>query len=291
MLTQFRSFAKTPVAKGLLGVLAASFIIWGIRDVFRNGAASDAVITAGPRTVNAVRFRQMFQEELKQYSQQSGQTISVQDAVSHNIDRQVADAIASDEALAAYIDRSGIHPSDKQIVAEIAKAPRFFNAVSGKFDRQAYEAFVQQIGMTDAQFEGLLRDDLAQTQFVSGVAAGLRAPLLFSALQAAYDGEGRSFSYFVLPATAVTAVRAPDRRPDERLHQAERRQDDAARSAGVHRGSRSPPRSWRRPRSPTRPWCRSASTSRRTACPRLISAPWWRSPCATPARAAWSRRA
>ena len=209
MLTQFRSFAKTPVAKLLLAVLAGSFLIWGIRDVFRNGMASDAVIVAGSRTVTSARFRQMFQDELKQYSQQTGQTVTVQDAVSHNIDRQVADAIAADEALAAYIDRIGIRPGDKQIVAEIAKAPRFFNAVSGRFDRQAYEAFVQQIGMTDAEFEALLRDQLAQTQFVSGVAAGLRAPLLFSALQAAYDGEGRTFSYFVLPPTAVPAPVQP----------------------------------------------------------------------------------
>ncbi len=209
MLTQFRSFAKTPVAKLLLAVLAGSFLIWGIRDVFRNGVASDAVITAGGRTVTSTRFRQMFQDELKQYGQQTGQTVTVQDAISHNIDRQVADAIAADEALAAFIDHIGIRPGDKQIVAEIAKAPRFFNAVSGRFDRQAYEAFVQQIGMTDTEFENLLRDQLAQTQFVSGIAAGLRAPLLFSALQAAYAGEGRSFGYFVLPATAVPAPAQP----------------------------------------------------------------------------------
>ncbi len=209
MLTQFRSFAKTPIAKLLLAVLAGSFLIWGIRDVFRNGVASDAVITAGLRTVTSARFRQMFQDELKQYGQQTGQTVSVQDAVSHNIDHQVADAIAADEALAAYIDRIGIRPGDKQIVAEIAKAPRFFNAVSGRFDRQAYEDFVRQIGMTDAEFEGVLHDELAQTQFVSGVAAGLRAPLLFSALQAAYAGEGRTFDYFVLPATAVPAPAQP----------------------------------------------------------------------------------
>ncbi len=209
MLTQFRSFAKTPIAKLLLAVLAGSFLIWGIRDVFRQGVATDAVITAGGRTVTSARFRQMFQDELKQYGQQSGQTVTVQDAISHNIDHQVADAIAADEALAAYIDRIGIRPSDKQVLAEIAKAPRFFNAVSGRFDRQEYEKFVQQIGMTDAEFEGVLRDELAQTQFVSGVAAGLRAPLLFSALQAAYAGEGRSFSYFVLPATAVPTPAQP----------------------------------------------------------------------------------
>ena len=209
MLSQFRALAKTPVAKVLLAVLAGSFLIWGIRDVFRNATASDTIIQAGPRAINAVRFKQMVQDELNQYDQQSGQTLTLQDALAHNIDRQIADNIAAEEAMAAYIQKIGIRPADKQIVAEIAKAPRFFNAVSGQFDRPAYEQFVQQIGMTDAEFEGVLRDELAQTQYISGMATGLRAPLLFSALQAAYDGEGRSFSAFVLPISAVPPPAQP----------------------------------------------------------------------------------
>ena len=36
-------------------------------------------------------------------------------------------------------------------------------------------AFIQQNGLTDQEFERVLRDELAQTQFVSGMAAGLRA--------------------------------------------------------------------------------------------------------------------
>ena len=209
MLSQFRALAKTPVAKVLLAVLAASFLIWGIRDVFRNFTASDAVIQVGSRTINGPRFKQMMQDELAQYAQQSGQTISLQDAVAHNVDRQIADNLASQEAMAVYIQRIGVRPSDKQVVNEIAKAPRFFNPVSGQFDRQAYESYVQQSGFTDAQFEELLRDDLAQTQFISGMASGLRAPLLFSALQAAYAGEGRTFSYFVLPTDAVPPPAPP----------------------------------------------------------------------------------
>jgi peptidyl-prolyl cis-trans isomerase D len=209
MLSQFRALAKSPVAKVLIAVLVASFGLWGIRDVFRGISTGDSVVQAGSRSVSAPRFRQMFMDELKQYNQQSGQNITVQDAVAHNLDRQVADGIAADEAFAEFLRRSGVIPSDKLVVDEIRKAPRFFNAVSGKFDRQSYEQFVQQIGMSDAEFEAVLRDQLAQTQFVSGMAAGMRAPLLYSALQAAYVGEGRTFSYLVLGPNAVPAPTQP----------------------------------------------------------------------------------
>ena len=209
MLSQFRALAKTPVAKVLFFILGASFVLWGIRGVAVSAGQSNAVVKAGSRTVDTEHFRQMFESELKQYGQQSGQPITVQDALAHNADRQIADAIASDEAFAEYIRRAGVQPADKLVVDEIHKAPRFFNPVSGLFDRQSYEQFVHQIGMTAPQFEDLLRDQLAQTQFVSGVAAAMRAPLLFSAVQAAYSGEGRDFSYLVLGPTAVTAPAQP----------------------------------------------------------------------------------
>lgn len=209
MLSQFRALAKSPVAKVLIALLVASFGLWGIRDVFRGITTGDSVVQAGKRTVSAARFRQMFMDELKQYNQQSGQNITVQDAVAHNLDRQVADSIASDEAFAEFLRRSGVVPSDKLVVDEIRKAPRFFNAVSGRFDRDSYEQFVRQIGMSDAEFEAVLRDQLAQTQFVSGMAAGMRAPLLYSALQAAFVGEGRTFSYLVLGPNAVPAPTLP----------------------------------------------------------------------------------
>ena len=151
----------------------------------------------------------MFQDELQQFDQQSGQTLTTQDALAHGVERQVADGIAAEEAMAAYIEKIGLRPSDKQIVAEISKAPRFFNPVSGAFDKDAYKAFVQQLGLTDAEFENILRDQLAQTQFISGIATGLRAPLLFSALQASFDNEGRSFSDLVLPPSAVPAPAQP----------------------------------------------------------------------------------
>ena len=111
--------------------------------------------------------------------------------------------------MAAYLARIGVRPSDSQVLGEISKAPRFYNPVTGVFDRDAYKTFVQGLGLTESEFENILRDQVAQTQFISAVATGLRAPLLFSALQAAYDNEGRSFSDFVLPPTSVPAPAQP----------------------------------------------------------------------------------
>jgi peptidyl-prolyl cis-trans isomerase D len=204
MLAQIRSIAKSPLVIVLLAVLMLSFLLWGVRDVFTNLNAGDAVIQAGGRTLGEARFRQVFEDELKSYSQQTGQQISTADAVKAGLDRQVVEALATDEAFAAYLSRTGLRPSDALVVGEIRKAPRFFNPVSGVFDKDAYMKFVtQQLNMTPPEFENLLRTELAQSQFVSGVSAGLHTPRLYDALVAAVELEGRTFSYFVLPPTAV----------------------------------------------------------------------------------------
>ncbi len=206
MLAQLRSLAKSPIFIALLGLLVASFLLWGIRDVFRyvGAGGGNAVIQAGARTISPSRFQQIFQSELKSYTQQTGQTISPQDAVKANLDHQVVDAVASDEALAELLRRMSVRPSDMLVVDEIRKAPSFFNPVSGMFDKQAYERFVQQqLGMTDTQFEAVLRDEIAQGQFVSGLSAAVRAPRIYDALVAASEGQGRTFGYFVLPTTEV----------------------------------------------------------------------------------------
>jgi peptidyl-prolyl cis-trans isomerase D len=209
MLSKFRVLAKSPIFIGLAGILVASFMLWSIRDVFRFTVSGDTVVQAGSRKIDSARFRQIFNDELKSYGQQSGQVISVQDALKNNLDRQVADALGSDESFAEYLRRTGLHPSDKLVVDQIRKAPRFFNAVSGVFDRNGYEQFIQGLGMSDAQFENLLRDELAQSQFVSGVAAGMHSPRIYDALVSASQNEGRTFAYFVLPITAVPAATTP----------------------------------------------------------------------------------
>jgi peptidyl-prolyl cis-trans isomerase D len=209
MLSKFRVLAKSPIFIGLAGILVASFLLWSIRDVFRFTVSGDTVVQAGSRKIDSARFRQIFDDELKSYGQQNGQVISIPDAVKNGLDRQVADALASDESFAEYLRRTGLHPSDKLVVDEIRKAPRFFNPVSGVFDRQGYEQFIRQLGMTDTQFEALLRDELAQSQFVAGVAAAMRAPRLYDALVSASQNEGRTFGYFVLPVTAVSPATTP----------------------------------------------------------------------------------
>ena len=69
--------------------------------------------------------------------------------------------------------------------------------------------------MSAAQAEGELRDEIGERQFVGGMAAGLRSPLIYAAVQAAYVKETRDFQVF---AVAPSVLGAPVKPTDAQLN-------------------------------------------------------------------------
>jgi peptidyl-prolyl cis-trans isomerase D len=204
MLAQFRAFAKSPVATVLIALLLVSFAVWGVRDVFSHPGAKDAVIQAGSRSINSARFKSMFDRYRKSLeAQNQGQPISVAEAVSAGLDTRILDEVATDESLSAYLTRIGLRPSDELTVEVLRKQPRFFDPVSGRFDKKAYAAFLQENGVSAEEVEGELRDQAAQQHYITGMAAGTGAPRAYAALQAVYLAERRSFDYLALPPQSV----------------------------------------------------------------------------------------
>ena len=211
MLAQFRSFAKTPFATGILALAMLGFLVVGGRSFIGSvGGTPNAVVTAGGRTVSADEFRQMFENVLQQQAQRGGgQAPSVQDAVAANLDGRLLDQLSQDEALDAWIARSGIRPSDDLVAAELRKLPQFFNPVSGVFDKAAYGQILAQHNLTPKRFEADLRDQVAQAQLVAGLTAGLRAPAAYAAMQTVFNKESRQVGFFVLPVTSVPPPAKP----------------------------------------------------------------------------------
>lgn len=212
MLGHIRAFAKSPFATVLFVLLLASFAVFGISDVFNNRIVRDAVVKAGGRTVSGAEFKQMFDSYRKQIEQQNpGQTITTEQAATAGVDRGLVDQLAASESFAEMISRLGLNPSDKLVVAEIGKTRAFFDNITGRFDRATYQERLQQAGLTEAQYERLLRDQIAQTHLISGLAAGLTVPRTYVAAIAAFNRESRSFSWFSVDPRVV----GPEARPTD----------------------------------------------------------------------------
>lgn len=208
MFSAVRQFAKSLVARILLGILIVSFAIFGIGDVFRQ-ARSDTVVKAGSREIGAADFKREFDGYKQQTEQRVGQPITVEMAVEKGLDRRVLDGLAGRESFAEMMHRMGIRISDEQIVSQIRKIPAFFDHVSGKFDEKLYAGALAERQLTPAKFESLMRDDMAQQQMTVAMASGLQIPRAYAALGAAYVMESRDATFFVIDPRMVPPPTQP----------------------------------------------------------------------------------
>jgi peptidyl-prolyl cis-trans isomerase D len=203
MLAGFRSFAKSPFAVVLFGLLIVSFAVFGISDVFRHPPGK-WVIAAGSRNMSPDDFKAQF-ETFRKREQAQGQTLTPDIAVEQGIDRKMLSELALRESLAELIRKLGVRPSDKLVgdtlreqLASLPPGQRPFDPITGKFDSKMYAALLAQNELTPARYEASLRDDIAQAHLLSAVHTGLHAPRIYSALQAAYGLEGRDLAAFAI---------------------------------------------------------------------------------------------
>lgn len=208
MLAGFRTFAKSPFAVILFGLLIVSFAVFGISDVFK-GPRLAGVVAAGSRSVSAEDFKTRYENYRKGTERQSGETLTADQAVERGIDRQILQEIALQESMSEVIRKFGIQPSDKLVgnvvrdqMSNLHPNQRPFDPITGKFDPKMYEALLRENGMTPDSYQASISDEIAQTHVFTGVANGLHAPRIYAALQAAYGLESRDLAAFAInPAT------------------------------------------------------------------------------------------
>ena len=228
MMAAFRAFAKSPVAAVMMGVLIIAFGIWGVGDVFKV-RISDAVVKAGSREIDSGDFKQRFTQQLEQFQQQTGQTVSVEEAAQQGVMQQALEDMATEEAVLESIRQSGVQASDQLVIDEIRKIPAFFNPVTGAFDENTYERLLGQKNLTPTQFQQDLRDQLSMFHFTSGMVAGLQAPATYAVLFAAVDQQSRAADLLILdPRAQPTPAKPTDAQLNQfiKLHADKLRQDE-----------------------------------------------------------------
>jgi peptidyl-prolyl cis-trans isomerase D len=207
MLAIIRKFSQSWVAMLLFIPLTISFLVFGVRDVL-HPKFTDAVIQAGSHEVSPSAFKRDFEVALQGAKQQSGQDVSVNDAIAAGYDEQILSEIESQVALNEYLKRAGVVPAEHLVDLEINEAPRFANAL-GQFDQTLLNEWLAEQGLSAVELKSDIRDDIALRQTAAGLAAGLQTPKIYGALLASYNLEGRAISYFVLDPHSVPLPAPP----------------------------------------------------------------------------------
>ena len=206
MMESMRNAAKSWIAKVLLGILAASFGVWGIADVFR-GYHAGALVTVGSEEISAQEFTRSLTRYLQDLQQQTGQAISSEDARKLGIDRSVLNNLVQTAAVDDQAKRLKLGVGDSLIVDETAANPNFQGA-DGKLDKQTFLSLLQQNGLTEQIYMASEKRNKLRQAINDAVSADFAPPQAL--LEALYRdrNEQRDARYFVIK-TADGEIPAP----------------------------------------------------------------------------------
>ena len=206
MMEAMRNAGKTWVAKLFLGLLALSFGVWGIADVFR-GFGQGPLASVGDQQISAEQFSTALNNQLQQISTQTGSPISIEDARKFGIDRSVLNSLIQTAVVDDQIQRLKLGVSDAYIVAETAANPQFQNA-AGQFDKDAFLRTLAQAGISEQAYLAGERRDKLRKSIADAVNEDITPPKAL--IDALYRdrSEQRDARYFVIK-TADSEVAAP----------------------------------------------------------------------------------
>jgi peptidyl-prolyl cis-trans isomerase D len=185
----------------LVAMLIAGLSGFGVENF---GGATAKIGRVGEIEIEANDYAREMQGQINTLTRQFGAPVSMADARSFGIDRQVLAGLVNRAALDNEAARLGLSVGDATVAAELGKISAF-QGISGTFDREAYALTLQQNGTNEAAFEASLRRDVARALLAGAVAGGVVSPAPLTDTLVAYAGEKRGFSLLVLNDTALDA--------------------------------------------------------------------------------------
>ncbi|MEE4237090.1 MAG: SurA N-terminal domain-containing protein, partial [Anderseniella sp.] len=153
MLTTLRSKSGGWIAKIFIGLLAASFAVWGIEDMLR-GSVPDRLATVGDREIGITEYRETFNRQLAEYSRRLNQTVTPDRARELGLDRQILGDLMRDAALDSQAQALGIEMPARAVAQSVADSPRFQSA-DGSFNADRFRQLLRSNGITEEQFFAL----------------------------------------------------------------------------------------------------------------------------------------
>jgi peptidyl-prolyl cis-trans isomerase D len=196
MMESIRNAAKGWAAKVLIGLLALSFGVWGIADVF-TGSRTGTLATVGEQEIAPEQFSNAFQDYLQNYARQTGRGITPEEARALGIDRAILDTLLQSAALDHQANKLNLGVSDTYLAHEVMMNPGFQDA-SGKFDAQRFKVILDQNGISEQAFFAEERQRLLRQAITATASADIPVNLGLIEAQHRFDNEQRDARYFIV---------------------------------------------------------------------------------------------
>ena len=185
----------------VMSVLAASFAVWGINDIFR-GFGRSTVAKIGSTEIPIEQYRQTYTDALQMLSRQSGHVITPGEAMERGVPRQVLSEMVAEAGLNERARQLRLGVADDEVSRRILSNPAFQNQ-QGQFDRARFDDAMRNAGFNEKRFVAEQRNLTLRRQIIDSVSGNIPLPNAWLEALNQFQNQQRSIAYMALgPAQA-----------------------------------------------------------------------------------------
>lgn len=214
MLSALRNASKSWVMKGILILLAGTFVVFFGGDIgggggSHSGGDTASVIEVGDQNFTVFQVTNAFNNDVQQASARAGERINVETAINLGLLDQTVSRLASQSLFDQAAQDLGVTASVASASEAIRSLPQFQDT-TGRFSREQFQAVLSHQGRTEADFVNDVRLDLLRNQYVGTIQNAVRVPVPLGEILHTRLAERRVADVVTIPAGTVSSVGLPD---------------------------------------------------------------------------------
>ena len=184
MLEYLRNAADKPLAKVLIGILAFSFVGWGVAEWIFGGAASDTtLVRVGNAEITIQQFSMEKSRLLAEMSREEQRETYADPMLISALDTRAMSNLTTQAMADERAADLGFVVSDAQIAREIRAFPEF--QIDGQFSTYAFDTVLMNSGYTEAAFADVLRKQVLRGYTLGAMSVPVAVPEF--AVRAVFD--------------------------------------------------------------------------------------------------------
>ena len=155
-------------AQVLLGLIALTFVTWGVESYTSMGGARDAVATVNGSEISQREFSQQLQAQQEQLRRMFGGAVDPQALDTPESRSALLDSLISQRLVASQAAKQHLFMSREAVIDAITRAPEFQE--NGTFSPALYSAYLASRGLTDQGNVAQLQSQLPLGRLVGSIA-------------------------------------------------------------------------------------------------------------------------
>ena len=191
----------------VLGLIAISFAVWGIGDIFR-GFGRSTVAKIGSTEITVDQFRQIYNDRLQQLGRQLGRPVTQDQARLLRLDQQLADQLVAESTIDQRARQLRLNLSNEEVARQIMADPSFKGA-NGQFERARFEQIIRNAGYNEPRFATEQKKLTLRRELVETVSGDLNPPKTLEQAYNRYENEQRAIDYVTLDRARAGDIAPP----------------------------------------------------------------------------------